>query len=924
MERNEAQSPPAIKWLSRARLSILIGLVFLFFSVPLVFYPWVTTFVMAKETVAQLLLLVIAALWAIWVAGKGGRFSLKTPLTIPIIVLAGTILLSLINTEDFFASSLGLALWGSYILVFFIAISTVDSSRWTKILLGAALSAGLLAAVYLIFQFYGIDFPFWMKLSGRSRLFSTFGWTTYVAGYLSGCLPMAFIWFVSSRGRASKSLAGFVVLVLYTALFMSGTRAAWASLVIAAVFILVLLLFGFGRAVFKRNRSWLIGLALLLLAITVVYSTPNLLNWEGETVEQTVIGRLPSSLDPTEFIELPNFQGRLLIWLSTIEVAKRHPIIGSGIGTLGINYPEGQSAVLAQVRYRHLIPYADYSINAHNDLVHMSAEIGILGLLAAAWVIATFYFRGLVSLKQANPKDRFLLIGFMGGALAILGHSIFSFPFHVIPNGLLFWLFLALSWVTIRRSKVQGPRPDAEESSIESRESRVQDLEPKTQEPISRNQELRTTNQQPRTKNQHQIFRWGIVAVVIVVVVFLGMARVRLFQADMYLKQGKMLIEAGLGDDPRAIEALEIATKLEPHYGKAYAYLGMAYAEARRYDEAIEAFKRAEPNWIEVDHYECLGAAYKNAGWLEEAREVFEEGITIFPNRPNAYTNLGDLYRIQAQEQLLAVSRELAESTLDRAFFYYEQARVFNGVKTPPALAHDYYNLRLRMTSPVPETQPPTFFFSRGSEPIVDFLEPVARPDKPILFKLFFHARDRAVSGGTIDILTDADEIIETLPLIGNGPVLSAFLEKGPASGDYLAVANITYDEESVNRVFEFTVAEELLEIAEFSATKASLEESVVIHLTIQNNGTAPALIVGTAKISDGAGKEVGEIRFPSTYVPSAQEKKVALDWDQTLQPGLYKASVRLVSAGSGDTVSGDSSRMPVANAETFFIVPRF
>jgi len=900
LKRNEAQSPPAKKWLVPFRLGILIGLALLFFTVPLAFYPWVTTFVMTKETIAQLLLLVIAACWGIWVAGKGNRFSLKTPLTIPIIALAGTILLSLINTQDSFASSLGLALWGSYFLLYFIIISVVDGLRWSKILLGAALSAGFLAATYCIFQFYGVDFPFWAELGGRGRLFSTFGNPNYLAGYLIACLPPAFVLLTTLKSRWKKIILLTTIVVLYTSLLMTYTRAAWGGFFVSILFTVGLLFFWQGKRFFWKNRYWLTGLATVLLAITVIYSVPTPPNRQG----RSVVGRAASSFD------LGSYASRSLIWLSTVEIAKEHPIIGSGIGTLGVNYPRAQGEVLAQARYEHFIPQANYSINAHNDLLHMLAEIGILGLLCAAWIIIAFYKRAFLSLRRLSTERRLLLIGFMGGALAILAHSVFSFPFHVIQNGLLFWLFLGLSWVTIRQSRVESP------------ESGVQNLTPKTQDSGLKTRDSRLRTQDSGLKTR-KVLRWGSVAVVIVAVVFLGIARARLFQADMYLKQGKMLVEAGLGDDPRAIEALEIATKLEPHYGKAYAYLGMAYAEARRYDEAIEAFKRAEPNWIEVDHYEYLGSAYENAGRLEEAKQAFEKGIAIFPNRPNLYTNLGDLYRIQAQEQLLAGSRELAESTLDRAFFYYEQAKVFNGAKPPSALADDYCKLGLRMTSPVPETQPPTFFFSRGPEPIVDFLEPVARPDKPILFKLFFYAKDGEFSEGTIDFLTDDAEIIETLPLIESGLVLSASLEKGPASGDYLAVTNITYGEESVNRAFEFTVAEALLEIVEFSATKASPEDPAVIHLTVQNNGIAPALIIGTAKISDGAGKEVGEIRFFPTFVPSAQEKKVALDWDQTLQPGLYQASVRLVSAGSSDTASGDSSRMPVANAETFFIVPR-
>ncbi len=853
------------------RLSILVGLVVLLFVTPLVFYPWVTTFTMTKETAAELLLLVIAALWVIWLASGKRRLSLRTPLTVPIIALAGAILLSLINTKSFFDSAQGLALWGSYILAYFIVISVVESSRWIKILLGAALLAGFVAATYCIFQFYGVDFPFWIKLGGRGRLFSTFGNPNYLAGYLIGCLPLAFVLFTALRRRWKKATLGATIAILYTAVLMTYTRASWAGLLASGLFTLVLLFLFLGRGFFRKNRYWLAGLALILLAITVVYSVPNPINWPG----RSVFGRAASSFD----FQQSSLQSRFLIWLSTIEVAKQQPIIGSGIGTLGVNYPEAQGEVLAQARYRHFIPQANKSINAHNDLLHMWAETGILGLLCAAWIIIAFYTDAFRSLKRASSEQKTLLVGFMGGALAILGHSVFSFPFHVIQNGLLFWLFLGLSWVTIRKSKVQSPRSNVEKSSIESRESRVQDLTPNPQPLAPANHELRTTNYEPRTKNQHRILRWGIVAVVIVAVIFLGAARVRLFQADMHLKRGQMLAQVERFSE--AAEELERAVALAPSDGRIQADLGIAYNELGRYYDAIKAFKKAEENWIYDGLYNQLGYAYQKVGQMEEAKQAFEKNIYLFPNYGDAYLNLGDIYVLEAEEHLSASGLKIAESELDEAFFYYEQARALDpNLHLPGKLANDYYKVGLKRTTGESYISKEHPFFTQGEMPVIDLLKPVARPGKPIYFKLFFYDED--LSGhpeGTLEIKDIAGKIVKCLDLLDNsGNILGLLLQDGLPEGDYLAQATINYGGDKAAEVKEsFIVVEKgkpLIVIADISVPRIKPWEPVTVHLTVKNQWNVPLSVQGVVEIMDGADKKVGEIQVFPTLISANSEKE--------------------------------------------------
>jgi|GEM_PF-3723288 len=60
--------------------------------------------------------------------------------------------------------------------------------------------------------------------------------------------------------------------------------------------------------------------------------------------------------------------------------------------------------------------------------------------------------------SNATRRQKLYLLAFFSGAMAILGHAMLSFPFHVIPTGLVFWLFMALSVVMTR--KIEGRKLD--------------------------------------------------------------------------------------------------------------------------------------------------------------------------------------------------------------------------------------------------------------------------------------------------------------------------------------------------------------------------------------------------------------------------------------------------------------------------------
>jgi len=756
-----------VKRASYLRLIICLGLAELFFITPLVFTPWATTFTITKNTAAELIVLIIFPLWIIHLLESRDYHSLKSSLTLPVLVVFLIILISLSQSSSLYDSFKDLARWTTYIVAYFMVISLIKEKKWIYLILGAALLAGFLAAVYCIVQFYRIDFPFWQKLSGRDRLFSTFGWRTYLAGYLAACLPLAFVLFTLVEKKKKKLLFIGLMAVLYTALLTTSTRAAFLGFFLSTTFVFILLLIYQGRRFFQENRAWFLRLALVMVIISAVYSTPNPLNPERKETLTQRTARVS--------LEAGNLPARFLMWFSALEMIREHPYLGLGIGTFGVHYPEYQGKVLAQKEKRKYVPFAAKSINAHNDYLHMGAEIGIIGLIALFWLILTYYKKGFTWLKKTERQQRVLIIGLMGGAAVLLTHALFSFPFHIIPNGLLLWGILALS------------------ASISER--------PMSDDCHETNGKV-TNSRKAGTKLpgfSKIVLRRAMEIGIICLVIYLGILRVRLFVADTHLKMGKMFMETGIY--PAAAPELEKAVKIDSHNGLAYAALGITYNHLGKYEEAIPSFERAEKNWIYTGLYSDLAYSYLKIGELEKAKKNLKKNIYLFPVSYGAYLNLANIILSEAEKDLSEGKIESAKKKLDEAFIFYEQGMVFKRDFIPPArLAQAYDKIGIDATE---EKELPSFFsfFSQGRRPIVDFLSPKAKSGEPIYFKIFLYHPEKFDSSfkGSVEIRDESERPIKTLTIkkeniSSNNPcLLSVIRKEGISAGNYTAIVRVRY-----------------------------------------------------------------------------------------------------------------------------------
>jgi len=160
---------------------IRFGLFELVFLTPLVFYGWATTFSSVKQTFAQVGCLVLLCGLSFELPHRKPGLSFPDITTFFIIFFGIFLVVSSLWSASFYASFLGLGIWGTFFAVYFLTAAIVEDEKWMRLLLIAAVASGALAALYSIFQFYEVELPIWRKVTGRMRLFSTFGNPNYLA-----------------------------------------------------------------------------------------------------------------------------------------------------------------------------------------------------------------------------------------------------------------------------------------------------------------------------------------------------------------------------------------------------------------------------------------------------------------------------------------------------------------------------------------------------------------------------------------------------------------------------------------------------------------------------------------------------------------------------------------------------------------------
>src|SRR5437870_7281096 len=224
------------------------------------------------------------------------------------------------------------------------------------------------------------------------------------------------------------------------ALIMTNSRGGMIALAAEMLFLVVIagpgLLHSRHQPRDGRIRAAMLRAGLALAVIAALVGGAFLIG--GSEVFTRLLGT-PSAADPTS--------GRTHFWAVTLDVIKAYPIVGSGLGSLGVIYTRYDS-------HNGLLRLEQ----AHNDYLQTLSDGGIIGGVLGLAFIVILFRQGFARRETDDRFRRGVATGALAGCFAVLVHSFFDFTLHTPSNALLFLMLAALATMNGRLEDAPTPR----------------------------------------------------------------------------------------------------------------------------------------------------------------------------------------------------------------------------------------------------------------------------------------------------------------------------------------------------------------------------------------------------------------------------------------------------------------------------------
>ena len=451
-----------------------------------------------------------------------------------------------------------------------------------------ALATGFLASVYGILQYFNVEL-IWPNVlnpyGGRSV--STFGNPNFMSSFNVVLLPLAAAWAVRARGGRRFAYAA-VFFALEGALLCSLTRSSWLGAGLALG--LLSLSPELRREALDDPKP--VGLLAALAAATALF-------WPHSAItagyEPNVVGRVSEILQAARSGGAYSpWHQRLLIWTCAWQMGHENPLTGKGWGLFELFYPFYQGPILDALDfYRTLRTHAN---NAHNEVLELWSQTGLLGLGAAVWLWTTFAAAARGLFKRRGDGD-IAAIALCAGVAGMLADNLLNVSVHFAVPAFMFW------WAA-GHAMGRCAKPGRPASA-----------------PLK-----------------------AAAAVLLALAVGGGWYWWRTWNREAeYFAGFKLLRQKQMS---AAVKRLELSRAWGPPEVNAIYELGNAYAQAQRYQDAEEAYRgalAANAGYDEIYYNE--GAILSgHLGQLDRAIDFFRMAWWINPLSADVYNSLGNIF----------------------------------------------------------------------------------------------------------------------------------------------------------------------------------------------------------------------------------------------------------------------------------------
>ncbi len=609
---------------------------------PFVFVPLIySSQIYDGALLPKLLILQIFSLpiWAIWAyrTFTHRATSLSVPIALPLLGFALWHIMSIFHAANPIETTLQVSHQISLLMLPFLVIATLTGEQIHRTV-ATLIWVGLPISIIGIAQYHGWGFS---HIPSNANPSATFYHRNAAAEYLIAILPLICVCLHQSQSRKMAITHGALLMLVGTFLLYTRTRGAWVGLFVAGI-ITAWAAYQTRSLQNRTNKNFSTKVAVAAVITTFILgSLPDHMVRPGmqkfDEKKSDVLSAITSI--PTE----QGHRGRLDMWRNTLPMITDHPFWGVGLGNWQYQYPAYAQGEQLDVKAAPISP--------HNDLVWITAEMGLPGL---AWYLVLLIITGRLVwdlLKVPNVQTRTLTLGMVALVIAYLVDGLFNFPREGIAPSLCFYFSIGA---------------------------------------ISR---LHFEHKPAPKKLSHPLNTVATCLVGIICLTALSITWKRYIYDQYHLR---VYLSERQENWPEVITAAQHALMWGDLRANTYIALGRAYYHQRDLLSAQKAYEnglRLHPNSLNA--YNNLGIIFRQRNEPQQAIKAFQKALEIFPGFHHAANNLGNVYRDLGQWDQAISAYQQAMQLPDEPQIPYNLGRAYLQ-KGDPANAQVHFLLALK------------------------------------------------------------------------------------------------------------------------------------------------------------------------------------------------------------------------------------
>ncbi len=293
-----------------------------------------------------------------------------------------------------------------------------------------------MVSYYILVNHFG---PIFNKELADKRIFSTYGNANMYSAYLVLVALVGFGLLAESVYLKNTVRVWFyfpVLLLILINLALTQTRAGYIAVTMGFIIFAFLFIYSLEGDLAQKTRLFGISVGVFILVCILLVGVVKATQPELFTKAVEIAYRRTA---------------RVYVWLGAVRMMSAHPLLGGGIGTFAVLYPDFRPAELDIYHPKNLY----FVRHAHNEFLEIGAEQGLLGLGLFLGFLYVFFRSSAKVLNREHPQ-RFMLMGLLAGIGALMLNALVSVDMRFVSSAYFFWMSVAFTSILAQSETAQS------------------------------------------------------------------------------------------------------------------------------------------------------------------------------------------------------------------------------------------------------------------------------------------------------------------------------------------------------------------------------------------------------------------------------------------------------------------------------------